>query len=593
MNPTLSYDLKTGLLHLDTPYEYKEKCASCGFKWSSEDRTWTAVFAMSVIHEVKFRIPEITFDKSVSDRIPYQMKREKELADMKKDITGESSNLPDIVSLKVQPFNYQRLGIKYAVKNQKGVLIGDDMGLGKSLQGLGIALELKRLKGITGCIVVTPASLKYNWPLEIEKFTNEKCVIIDGNSQEKRLVKWLDDSSFFKIVNYELLVKDIFDESKCKRKKSEKERDYAERARLHAYRKVKLQQIKSRIWDLAIFDEIHFCKNYSSLRHRACKALKAKVKIGLSGTPMDGKLEEIFNIMDILAPGLLGSRVAFTERHIVTDFFGQVKGYKDLDGVKRRIDPFFIRRLKKEVLKQLPPKIYETKVIALTEEESKIYDSIKEGKHPCVLVEDKLTHEMVPVEPMVRAIRCKQFCNLPQMIEPKCKSHSKLDVFLSIMEELVGQEAHKAVIFSQYKEIIEVLDKHLKKAGYKFLRIDGDTPPSERASMQEVFNTDKSIDCMIGTEAMSTGLNLIGANVVINYDDNWQPSVMAQRSDRIHRIGQVQNCMIISFVCKDTIEEKIRGVLYSKDRISSEALGDNSEEAVLRKLSKKEMEGLL
>jgi SNF2 family DNA or RNA helicase len=591
--PTLSYDLKTGFLHLDSTYEYKEKCASCGFKWSSDEKTWTAVFSMAVIHEVKFRIPEIVFDKTVSDRIPYQMKREMELLEMKKDLTGESTSFPIFESLKIQPFPYQKLGIQYSLKNGKGVVIGDQMGLGKSLQGLGIAVEMKRIKGITNCIVVTPASLKFNWPLEIEKFTNEKCVIIDGISQDKRLAKWLDNSAFFKIVNYELLVKDLFDDSKCKRRKGEKEYDYAERARAHAYRRVKLQSIKNKHWDLAVIDEIHFCKSYASLRSRACKALKAKVKIGLSGTPMDGKLEEIYNIMDIIAPGQLGSRVAFNERHIITDFFGTPKGYKDLEGVKNRISPFFIRRLKSEVLKQLPSKLYETKIIALTDEEMKIYDSIRLGKHPSVLVEDKVTHEMVPVDPLVRAIRCKQFCNLPQFIEPKCKSHSKLDVFMDIMEELIGQDAQKAVIFSQYKQIIDVLDAKLKKAGYKFLRIDGDTPPSERASMQQLFNTDKTIDCIIGTEAMSTGLNLIGGSIVINYDDNWQPSIMAQRSDRIHRIGQVQNCTIISFICKDTVEERIRGVLYSKDKISSEALGDDSDEAVLRKLSSKEMAGLL
>lgn len=948
--PTLSYDLKTGFLHLESTYEYKEKCAACGFKWSSDERTWTAVFSMAVIREVKFRIPEIVFDKSVSDRIPYQMKREKDLLEMKKDPTGESSNLPDVCTLKIQPFPYQKLGIQFIIRNGKGVVIGDQMGLGKgqvlgskvytpkgpvkiedirvgdlvigkngkptivtgvfpqpiqdvfkvtfndgfslpvdgnhlwevnlnynglfksivlstnqlldkacsverngighnikkvyptktyyikpngdskwcipisetvefksqtvemdpyllgvfigdgnirkngsvnlemekkdlkemrisgrkltcykkhmlkfsfldfkdrikimglagkksyqkfipseykyntsdvrlgilqglmdtdgyaggnateycttskqlcddvceivqslggvcrvgikqkpsymykgvkkygrpayrvniklpcemklfrlsrklnnhdicykylparyilniekqekqeaticisvdapdqlyvsehcivthnTIQGLGTAVELKRLKSITGCIIVTPASLKFNWPIEIEKFTNEKCVIIDGVSQEKRLAKWLDNSAFFKIVNYELLSKDLFDDSKCKRKKGEKEYDYAERARAHAYRRVKLQSIKNKIWDLAIFDEIHCCKNYATLRHRACKALKAKIKIGLSGTPMDGKLEEIYNVMDIIAPGQLGSRVAFSERHIVTDFFGNPTGYKDLEGVKNRISPFFIRRMKSEVLKQLPDKIYETKVISLTDEEMKIYNLIKDGEHVSVLEEDKVTHEMVPVDPMVRAIRCKQFCNLPQMIEPKCKSHSKMDIFMDIIEEIIGQGANKAVIFSQYKQIIDVLDAKLKKAGYKFLRIDGDTPPSERAKMQEVFNTDKTIDCIIGTEAMSTGLNLVGASYVINYDDNWQPSIMAQRADRIHRIGQKESCTIISFVCKGTIEEKIRGVLYAKDKISSDALGDDSDESVLRKLGKKEMASLL
>ncbi len=947
---TLSYDLKTGFLLLSTDYEKKDLCASCGFNWDSDLRSWVAVFTMSVVEEVQKRIPDVVLDKSVEERIPYQKKREYDLFLMRKDLTGENSVLPDIESMKIQPFPYQKVGINYAVKNGKGMLIGCEMGLGKGLvlgtqvltskgpvkiesvqvgdfvigrngkntmvtgvfpqpvqdvykvtfndgfsitvdgahlwevsenyqeksksivlstnqlldkdgvvnrtgighnknkiykkntyyikdngdskwcipivspiefeekkvdvdpyllgvflgdghinktgrvqiqmlssdlnemnlngnicknkkthmktvsfcqykeeivkmglsgknspfkfipaeykynsieirlkilqglmdtdghasvhstefcttskklcddvceivqslggiarvgikekpsywykgekkygkpayrvniklpptmqlfglsrkiadhnvcskyiparyimniekqdkqeqticisvdapdqlyvaehcivthntnQAIGVALELKRLRKINSCIVVTPASLKYNWPLEIEKFTNEKCVVIDGKDKDARLKKWLDDSCFFKIVNYELLARDIFEDDNCKRKKGESEYDYADRARKHAYRRVKLLAIKNRIWDIAIFDEIHFCKHFASARHRACKALKAKVKIGLSGTPMDGRLEEIFNVMNIIAPGLLGSRDDFYMKHIITDLFGQVKGYRNIEGLKKTIAPFFIRRLKKDVLKQLPPKIYDTKIVSLTDEEMKYYDAIKTGKHISVLVEDKLTREMVSADPMVIAIRLKQFCNMPQFIEPRCKTHSKLDLFLEMMEELVAEEAHKAIIFSQYKEMVDVIDKSLKKAGYKFLRIDGDTDTRLRASMQEQFNTDKTIDCIIGTEAMSTGLNLTGADIVINYDDNWQPAIMSQRSDRAHRILQTKTCFIYSFICKNTIEERIRGVLYAKDKISSDVMGDDSDEAVLRRLSKEEMRKVL
>jgi len=234
-------------------------------------------------------------------------------------------------------------------------------------------------------------------------------------------------------------------------------------------------------------------------------------------------------------------------------------------------------------LKDLPDKVYENRLVSLTAEEHKIYKALAEQGH-------EATEDVLAV---VSVIRCKQFCNYPQMVDASCTTTSKMDSFREVLDEVVVQNGHKALVFSQYKEMLNILVPELEKMGIKYMRIDGDTPPIERASMQKKFNEDKSLDVMIGTEAMSTGLNFQSADYVINYDDNWSPAIMAQREDRCHRNGQRNVVTVVNFICRDTIEERIRGVIYAKNRVTAQVLGDETDDMVLRRLGPKDMAKLL
>jgi SNF2 family DNA or RNA helicase len=286
--------------------------------------------------------------------------------------------------------------------------------------------------------------------------------------------------------------------------------------------------------------------------------------------------------MGFVAPGLLASKTRFFQKHVETDFWGKITGYKKLGEVTKKIQPFFLRRLKENVLPDLPDKIYEDRIIVLTPKEREIYLKLAEGGHEAT--EDAAA--------MVAIIRCKQFCNWPQMVDASCTASSKMDSFREVLDEVVLQNGHKILIFSQYKEMVNVLVGVLDEMGIKYLRIDGDTPTRDRAAYQKKFKDDKSIDAMIGTEAMSTGLTLI-ADYVCNYDDNWSPSIMSQREDRAHRIGQKNTVVVINMICKDTIEQKIRGVLYAKSKITAQVLGDEIEETVLKRLGPKDIAKLL
>jgi SNF2 family DNA or RNA helicase len=290
--------------------------------------------------------------------------------------------------------------------------------------------------------------------------------------------------------------------------------------------------------------------------------------------------------MDWVAPGLLESKPRFLQKYAVFDpksYEGRkITGYKNIEEVTTKISPYFIRRLKKDVLDDLPSKIYQNRIVVLSDAEKRVYKELAEAGHEAT--ED--------AQAMVCVLRCKQFCDHPELVGEHMKG-AKYEALREVLTEVVVENGHKALIFTQFKTMLNLIVPMLDDLGLKYLRIDGDTPKKERADMQNQFNADPTIDLMIGTEAMSTGLNFTGADIVINYDDNWAPAYMAQREDRAHRIGQKSVVTVVNFICKDTVEERIRGVLYSKNVVSKEALGDDIADAVLRRITPKEQAKLL
>lgn len=570
-------------------YEHRGAIADIGGCWDASNKVWRVVFTSSNLESLLDIITDAEVSDDLKEKTQRQIEKEDRLTRLRELSKSDAPVCLRIPGLKLPLYNYQRLGVMYATTNRVGLLLADEMGLGKTLQAIGSALFLKAYAGAKNALIVTPASLKFNWPLEIEKFTDEKYVVIDGTPEE-RVAKWLQDDVFFYVVNFELVLEDLFGGKKFREKKGESEEDRKRRWERHEkiaakakQRKGILADVRKRVWDLLVVDECHALKSHGSTRTHNIKELNASFRMALTGTPMDGRLEELHSLMQFVAPGLLMSKTRFFQRHVETDFFGKVTGYKRIDEVSRKIQPFFLRRLKRDVLKDLPDKVYENRLVSMEPDELETYKAIAEKGHEAT--EDALA--------VVAIIRCKQFCNWPQMVDPSCTTTSKMDAFREVVDEVVLQNGHKALIFSQYKEMLNIICPELDKMGVKYMRIDGDTHPAERAAMQKRFNEDKAIDVMIGTEAMSTGLNFQSADYVINYDDNWSPAIMAQREDRCHRQGQRNVVTVVNFICRDTVEERIRGVIYAKNVISAQTLGDSTDEMVLRRLGPKDMAKLL
>jgi len=473
-----------------------------------------------------------------------------------------------------------------------------------SMQGIATALFMKERSGISSCLVVTPASLKWNWPLEIQKFTEEPFVVIDG-APAKRIMQWngqvgcriepngkaiyytlSTDNPFFYVVNFELVMEDLFGGREYKIRPGDSEKTIARKtamAEKAIARSNQLASVRQRIWDMIIVDEAHALKTHRSKRTRNLKELQARFRMALTGTPMDGRLEELHSVIDWVVPGLLGGKTRFLQKHAEFDYWGRVKRYKNIEVVRDAIAPFYIRRLKKDVLAELPDKVYENRYVVLSPAERRVYDKMKKQEHPITEYE----------EAIVRVIRCKQFCDAPELVDIDMKQRSKMELFLGILDELVVQGGQKVVIFSQYAAMCEIIRRELDTLGLRYLYIWSDTDKQDRAAMQQQFNTDPKIDAMLGTDAMSLGLNFTGSSYVINYDDAWSPSVMQQREDRCHRLGQKDSVTVVNFICRDTIEEHIRDVLSNKATISANTLGDDVDQIVLKRLSPQEMLNLL
>ncbi len=572
-----------GLMVLKCSFEEKDRAKKIGFKWSGPTKSWVASFALQKVEEVLDEFPNCGISGDLEELIEKQLILDENVKQIKMDAEENIDTRFKVKGITVALHNYQKHGVKFSTNSNGGILIADEMGLGKTIQAIATAIYRKNRGEIDKCLIVTPASLKWNWPLEIEKFTNESYSVIAG-TPEKREKQWAEDV-FFYIVNYELITEDLFGGKEIKKKNSETPSQKEKRVARELKKKERMARmlpVSSRVWDMMVLDECHAIKTHKSMRTQNIKKLKSKYRIGLSGTPVDGKLEELHSIFDFLRPGLFPSKTLFMQKHAETDFFGAIKGYRDVKAVCDKIDPYMIRRLKRNVLKDLPDKIFYDRVIEFSDAEMKIYKKLAKREH-------ELTEE---VEPMVAAIRCKQFCDSPELVEMDKIKSSKLTAFIEILTEVIVVNGNKAVIFTQYKEMAKLLMREIENLGLNYLAITGDTDTKLRADMQKEFNNDNSIDIMIGTDAMSTGLNFTSASYVINYDDNWSPSIMAQREDRCHRLGQKDTVTVINFIVKDTIEERIKSALMSKMKLSNTALGDD-DHIILKKMSPKEILELL
>jgi len=597
--------INDGMIIVRCDYTEKEIVKEINAVWERLSKCWSIPFTTANIEYLIENLKGLQIAEDAIPKIREKEKREQKARSVKGWAEKDAAVRFRVDGVKLALYNYQKLGVQFAVLNDDGILLADEMGLGKSVQAIAVACYKKSIAGVEHCLVVVPASLKWNWPLEIEKFTDEKYVVIDGTPEE-RIEQWfgkwyctIDPKTrepvyrrvkrtpvFFYVVNYELLTEDLFGGRNVTIKPNDKEE--TKLRKLKQIRKQKereeiLAPIARKVWPVVIIDEAQAIKNHGARRTRNVKSLTSQYRMALTGTPMDGRLEELHSIMAWVRPQLFENKTAFLQKHAEFDFWGRIKRYKNIKEVRDKIDLFFLRRLKKDVLKDLPDKIYENIPVILTDEELKIYKELADRGHE--ITED--------AEAMVAVIRCKQFCNHPEMIDIETKKNSKLAAFLEALDEIVIQNGNKAIIFSQYAVMCEMLKAELDNLGLKYFYIWRETDKRERAAMQDKFNNDPSMDVMIGTDAMSEGLNFTSASYVINYDDAWSPSLMNQRSDRAHRLGQKDTVTVVNFICHDTVEERIRDVLYEKSAFTAEVLGDEIDEAVLRRLGPKDVAKLL
>jgi SNF2 family DNA or RNA helicase len=341
-----------------------------------------------------------------------------------------------------------------------------------------------------------------------------------------------------------------------------------------------------------ILDEAQQIKNAASINANSVKKIKAEGYFALTGTPMENSLTELWSIFDFIMPGYLLSHSKFSklyETPIVKN------GDKTaLDELNRHIKPFILRRLKKDVLKELPPKIEHKLVVEMTEEQKKLYAAYSSS------AKNEISREIrnngfnkSKIKIFSILTRLRQICCDPSVfVEGFSGESGKMLALYDILSESMDQ-GHKVLIFSQFTSVLKNIAKMLDKDEIKYLYLDGNTKSEDRMALTKKFNGGSINIFLISLKAGGTGLNLTGADTVIHFDPWWNPAVEEQATDRAHRIGQKKNVEVIKLLSKGTIEEKIFNLQEKKKEIINNVINqDMNEDNVMTKMTQEDLENL-
>lgn len=462
--------------------------------------------------------------------------------------------------------DYQKIGHKWLSMLEQygfGGILADDMGLGKTIQILSVLIRSKEQeKKRQASIVVAPSSLTLNWKSEAERFAKDlEILIINGNAEErKKKIKQIKKYDLV-ITSYDLLKRDIEEYEAL---------DYTFR--------------------YIVADEAQYIKNNNTQNSKAIKRIKANTKYALTGTPIENSLSELWSIFDYIMPGYLFSYKKFKKNYEIP--ITREHDEEILKKLKMIIEPFVLRRTKKEVLKELPDKTTIVLNNEMQEEQEKIYlsylaqarDELKEE------IEDK-GFEQSRIKILALLTRLRQICCHPSLFISNYKEGSgKLNQCIELVRDAV-QSGHKMLLFSGYTSMFEIIEQSLKKEGINYLKLTGKTSVKDRFELIEQFNNDDNVKVfLISLKAGGTGINLTSADMVIHYDPWWNLSVENQATDRTHRIGQTKKVQVYKLITKNSIEEKIYDLQQRKKELIDNMLSTDTK--FINKLSREDIMGL-
>lgn len=448
--------------------------------------------------------------------------------------------IPSDYEFKFKPYPHQIEGIKFGL-NHDNFLLGDGMGMGKTVQSATIACIRKKLYGYKHCLIICAVNgSKYNWKKECEKFTNEKAHILGtrvtkkGNeviksSQEKlEDIKNIDTLPYFIITNKETL--------------------------RNQYIIKELQNQSDKI-DMCIFDEIHLSKNHLSQQGKGLLKIDCKCKIALSGTPILNNPLDTFIVMKWLGYET-HSMTAYKQRYCIFGGYGgyEIVDYKNIKELKDRFSKVQLRRLKEECL-NLPPKLHEIEYLELTPKQRILYTEVYND------IAYNVDNKPLSPNPLVRTIRLRQVTANAGILSDTVKDSVKYERCLEIVADL-AKENRKCLIFSNWVDVVMPLYEKLSK--YNPALIIGETKNIVEQE-KDKLNNDPTCFCAIGTiGAMGTSHTLTGADTVIFLDEPWNRGTKEQCEDRAYRIGTKSSINIITFICKDTIDERINEIVQEK-----------------------------
>ncbi len=432
---------------------------------------------------------------------------------------------PDLSGIRADLYPYQAEGVSFALY-RPAALIGDEMGLGKTLQAIALSVLKKEIFDFKRVLVITLASLKEQWKREIERFCDEKVAVVAGTPLKREAIYFGDDS-YFKITNYEAVLRDV----------------------------TLLSRYKP---DLIILDEAQRIKNFSTKTADAVKRLPRKHALVLTGTPLENKLEDVYSIVQFLDPLMLAPLWRFAADHFMLsrNKKGKIIGYHNLDQLHQKLQSIVIRRRKEEVLSDLPREVTNNYYLDLHDKQQKIHSGYLQSLLP--ILNKKYLTPMDIRRMQELLLKMRMVCNSTYLIDRKTHISPKLTELEGIIDELVLQNKRKVVIFSEWTTMTYLIARHLSDVHIPFVELSGKVPVKKRQPLIDEFTHNPDCKVFLSTDAGGTGLNLQAADCVINFELPWSPARMNQRIGRVNRIGQTSKCVnVVNLITKNSIEEKI------------------------------------
>lgn len=518
-------------------------------------------FSKSEIQVPKFRA--LYLDKLASDN-KLIINKDKSFEKLISDITNSSNlnfKLPDNFNGNLR--EYQKVGfnwLKVLDKYNFGGILADEMGLGKTIQLIALLLDEKN-NNVTSkrstSIVVCPSSLYLNWKKEINKFAPTLDVIVINGNAEERKAKINELNKYdVAITSYDMLKRDI-----------------------ENYIDFQFRYI--------IADEAQYIKNSNTKNSKSLKKLNGITKFALTGTPIENSLSELWSIFDFCMKGYLYSYPKFKDNYeipIVKD--DDKNAFKKLEF---QVKPFILRRIKKDVLKELPLKTETVLYSSMEKEQRKIYEAyLLKAKDEMKNLLDNSNFEKNKLQILSLITRLRQICCHPSLfLSNYTGTSSKMIQCLDILNNAI-LSGHKVLLFSQFTSMLDILKKELDESSIPYMELTGKTKSDKRLEMVNKFNTENDVKVfLISLKAGGTGLNLIGADIVIHFDPWWNISVQNQATDRAHRIGQKKSVQVFKLITENTIEEKIEKLQERKINLSNNIV--KTGENFINKMSKEDI----
>lgn len=475
--------------------------------------------------------------------------------------------------LKLDMYQFQKNGSQFLYTAENCLLL-DHVGLGKTVQSLAVTERHFNEKNINFSIIICPSTLKKNWCMEIEKFTDRTYFIVSGDKYKRRKQYKNAYKYDFMIINYDLL---------------------------HWDAETLDEYIFQRGYEyLLIMDEVQYIKNHTAKRSKISKqmAYRSKYSIGLSATVIENNVMDLWSVCHSINPHIFGGEKSyfhFMEYFAETDFFGNPVGYKHGKLIKSKMKPYSIRRFKEDVLTDLPERVENNIWIDLSKEQRGIYNEIKNNISTSLSDMEKAGRiQMADILPMITYLR--QCVLSTGLVGSEAIYSTKTVELLNFLNSM--DNSHKIVIFVHFIDMVEYLYDQLVQNGYKVMAMHGETTKrlgvklDDRVPMINEFNKSEELQILVTSDILSVGVNITSASYLINMDLLFNPAKMEQRIGRIDRIGnESKKINIINIISNDTIEESIyKSAMIDKKNMSKDLIDDNKVE---KRLTVKTIKSLL